>query len=140
VIRYFDASALVRRFVEEEGSDLVAMLLRDPSATSWFTQVEILSAGASRVQQGDMAPADHQRTAVALSRDMEGLVVLEMTGEVVSSRERLLLRHALRAGDAVQVASCMVLRDRAEVPVEFVTYDVRSNQAARREGLTVIGP
>jgi predicted nucleic acid-binding protein len=47
----------------------------------------------------------------------------------------LLTRHALRAADAIQLASCMDLRDRLQIPSLFVCHDDRLLAAARREGL-----
>lgn len=59
---------------------------------------------------------------------------------MVTQARSLLLRHPLRAGDAIQLASCLVLRDRAELPVAFLAFDRRLNEAAVREGLSLPPP
>jgi predicted nucleic acid-binding protein len=136
VIHYFDFSALVKRYIEEPGSDTVESLLQDGiAATSRFTHVEILSAVGRRYRDGDIAAKDHQRIVSSLRRDFDALVVVELTGAVVEESERLLIRHALRAGDALQLASCIVLRERTENQVAFVAFDERCNEAAISEGL-----
>jgi predicted nucleic acid-binding protein len=49
----------------------------------------------------------------------------------------LLLRHRLRAGDAIQLASCAQLQKNVGAPVQFIVYDARLTDAAREEGLTL---
>jgi uncharacterized protein len=136
LIHYYDASALVKRYVQEPGSERVAsLLLEGIAATARYTHLEILSALARRLRQGDLAVADHRYIETNLRRDFEKLVAVELTAEVIREAERLLAGHALRAGDAVQLASCIVLQARTEVPVTFVAFDERCNHAARAEGL-----
>lgn len=47
----------------------------------------------------------------------------------------LLLRHPLRAGDAIQLASCLYLQRELAQPVPFIGFDDRRVEAARCEGL-----
>ena len=52
---YFDSSALVKRYIEEKGSDKVNALLEEKSvaATSRLTYAEILAAITRRHKTGD---------------------------------------------------------------------------------------
>jgi hypothetical protein len=138
VIRYFDASALVKRYVEEAGSDRVAHLLANgTAATARYSQVEVLAALARRTRDGDLSPRDRSRLAAVLERDMARFVVVELTGTVVALAGRLLSQHPLRAGDALQLASCRVLEEMTGAPVELVAFDDRLLEAAQAEGVTV---
>jgi hypothetical protein len=56
---------------------------------------------------------------------------------VSADAESLLLRHALRSGDAVQLASCLYLQRETGERVPFAALDERLNDAARAEGLTL---
>ena len=56
----------------------------------------------------------------------------------ISDARALLLRHRLRAGDAVQLASCLYLQREMNQPLPFVAFDDRLAEAARHEGLTVV--
>ncbi len=49
----------------------------------------------------------------------------------------LLKRHPLRAADALQLASCLELEKGIRLPVLFVAYDGRLNEAAKKEGLEI---
>jgi hypothetical protein len=66
--------------------------------------------------------------------------MVEMTQEITSDARTLLLRHPLRAGDAIQLASCIYLQRQPAQAVPFVAFDGRLVKAARAEGLTVITP
>jgi predicted nucleic acid-binding protein len=50
----------------------------------------------------------------------------------------LLARHPLRAADAIQLASALMLSTRSGRAVDFVVYDHRLADAAAAEGLRVL--
>ena len=50
----------------------------------------------------------------------------------------LLARHPLRAGDAIQLASALLLRRELSEAVTFAAYDDRLKAAAKAEGLFVV--
>jgi uncharacterized protein len=139
VTRYFDASALVKRYVRERGSTTVRRLLGSGStATSRLSEVEISSGIARRAREGAFTLQQRDRMLSALVLDVPALVIVEMTPEITADARALLLRHPLRAGDAVQLASCVYLQWQLAQPVPFVAFDRRLVQAARVEGLIVI--
>jgi hypothetical protein len=53
-------------------------------------------------------------------------------------RRGLLIRHSLRSGDAVQLASCLYLQRETGEQMSFAAFDDRLATAARDEGLTLI--
>src|SRR6185369_9597196 len=104
-MRYFDASALVKRYVRETGNVKVRRLLSsDVSATSRLSAVEITSALMRRSREGAFVDAERDRAFAVLSRDMAALLVVELTPDIVARAQALLKRHTLRAGDAIQLA------------------------------------
>jgi predicted nucleic acid-binding protein len=140
VIRFFDASALVKRYVREAGSPLVAAeLKRGPAAVSRLSLLEITSALCRRCRQGDLTARQRDRLLDALRDDARHLLVVEVTAAVVDRSSALLRGHDLRAGDAIQLASGLGLRDRTGASVTFVAFDDRLRRAALREGLEVPG-
>jgi len=138
--RYFDASALVKRYVREAGSSTVRRLLASGTpATSRLSEVEVASAVARRAREGSFAPSHRDRMLAALDRDLPALAVVEMIPDITAEARALILRHPLRAGDAIQLASCLYLQRELREPVPFVAFDERLLRAARAEGLTVVG-
>ncbi len=138
-MRYFDASALAKRYVRERGSVKVRRLLSsDLAATSRYSAVEIASALARRTREGAISPGDRERTLNALQADLSAMLIVELTSEVVIRAQALLQRHSLRGGDAVQLASCLNLREELEDEVVLVAFDDRLLAAARKEKAAII--
>lgn len=134
MIRYFDSSALVKRYVREQGSGQVRRLLRTGVAvTSRLSPVEIVSALARRRREGDL-PASHLKRIVAeIRRDARQLVLVDLTEAVAERARELLLVHALRASDAVHLASCLLLKEEAGAEVALIAYDDLLIAAAKAE-------
>jgi predicted nucleic acid-binding protein len=137
-MRYFDASALVKRYVREKGSVKVRRLLSsDVSATSRLSAVEIASALMRRSREGAFADAERVRAFAVLPGDLAALLVVELTPDIVTRAQALLQRHALRAGDAIQLASCLFLQEELGEKTTLVAFDERLTAAARREKLKI---
>ena len=139
-MRYWDSSALVPLLVaEQRSSTLVAELERDSTVIAWWgSTVECVSALARLEREGSVEPP---ATRIALER----LDALEMSWAEVQPSDgvrslaiRLLRMHALRAGDALQLAAALVAAEGHPGSLTFVTLDDRLALAAEREGLAVV--
>lgn len=138
---YFDASALAKRYVREAGSAAIVRLLIDAvPATSRLSQVEVASALARRQREGAMSAAERDRALARLEDDIAVFHVVELSTAVAGAARRLLIRRALRASDAVQLASCLHLAEELGTPPELVAYDLPLVTAARSEGVRVLSP
>jgi predicted nucleic acid-binding protein len=139
VTRYFDASALVKRYVRERGSLVVRRLLAGGvAATSRLSEVEIASGIVRRAREGAFGARDRDRALAALQLDLPALAIVEIVPEITADARALLLRRPLRAGDAIQLASCLYLQRQLSRSVPFVVFDDRLAQAAQAEGVTVL--
>jgi uncharacterized protein len=139
VTRYFDASALVKRYVSETGTVTVRRLLASGTvATSRLSEVEVSSGIVRRTREGALTVPRRDRILAALQRDLPALAIVEVIPEIAADARELLLRHPLRAGDAIQLASCLYLQRQLAEPVPFVAFDRRLAAAAHAESLTVI--
>jgi predicted nucleic acid-binding protein len=138
-MRFYDASALVKRYVREADSARVRRLLRSGEvALSRHSEVEVVSAFARLAREEAMSVAQRDRAAAAFVSDLMAWHVVESTPEVMATARRLLLQHQLRAGDAVQLSAALVLQvGLGEALEEFVAYDVRILGVARAEQLAV---
>jgi predicted nucleic acid-binding protein len=133
---------LVKRYVREAGAVSVRRLLKaDPAAASRLSEVEVASALVRRAREGAFPAEERDRALASLADDFATLIIVEFTPEITADARALLLRHRLRAGDAVQLASCLYLQREMSGPLPFVVFDDRLAEAARHEGLTVVsGP
>lgn len=141
MITFLDASALVKNYIEEDGSSEVRGCLASTlPAISRLTLVEVASALARRCREGDLSTWDRDRLLADLREDADALYLLELAPEVVSSAQELLVRHPLRAADAIQLSSCLVLQRWMARPVSFAAFDRRLLDAAEQEGLDTVRP
>ncbi|MDN4480676.1 type II toxin-antitoxin system VapC family toxin [Demequina muriae] len=136
---YLDTSALVKLCVLETGTPLVVGLWKhaDALVTSRIADAEVRSvlAAAERIGRIDAAPA-----AQARDRWKElwpSLAIVEVTASLAKHAGDLADRRPLRAGDALHLASALLL---AEAKPVFAAWDRRLGAAARAEGLTVLPP
>lgn len=129
----------MKRYVREPGTALVRRLLEESSpATSRLSEVEVASAVARRSREGTLPTAARDRVLRAWAADLQALHLIEVTDETAGVARALLLRHALRAGDAIQLASCLILQQALRTPVPMVAFDGRLREAAVGEGLTLV--
>jgi len=140
VTRYFDASALAKRYLDEAGSAGVRRLTASGTvATSRLSEIEIMSAVERRVREGVLSRDDRSAIAAALGRDLASMIVVELTADIVTLAKDLLGRHALRSSDAIQLATAVYLAGQLGRRPPFVVFDARLSAAAAAEGLSVAG-
>jgi predicted nucleic acid-binding protein len=108
------------------------------SATARLSAVEVASALVRRCREGAFPAAERDRALSALAADLATLRVVELSPAVVVEARSLLLRHPLRAGDAIQLASALLLKRELKVEVDFAVFDDRLKAAAKAEGLDPI--
>ncbi len=129
----------MKRYVREPGAVSVRRLLKaDPAAASRLSEVEVASALVRRAREGAFTVEERNRALASLADDFASLIIVELTPEIATDARALLLRHRLRAGDAMQLASCLYLQREMGQPLPFVAFDDRLTEAARHEGLTVV--
>jgi predicted nucleic acid-binding protein len=129
---------LVKRYVREAETDVVRRLLSEgTAASSRLTEVEISSAIVRRSGEGGMSQKNRDVILSTLREDFASLYVVELSAAIVSLCHELLVRRLLRAGDVIQLASCIHLRDEVGQPTQFISYDQRLTEAAAYEGLEV---
>ena len=137
--RYFDASALVKRYVREAGSVTMRRLLASGiAAISRLSEVEVSSGLIRRAREGAFTTPRRDRMLAAFQRDVPALAIVEMIPEITADARTLLLRYPLRVGDGIQLASCLYLQRQLAQPVPFVAFHRRLVEAAHAEGLTVV--
>ena len=111
----------------------------DVAAISRLSEVEVASALARRTRIGDVTPEERDVALATLERDLASFVVVELVPDVASRARTLLNAYSLRASDAIQLASCHLLRERLDHNVPFVAFDERLVVVARESGATVLG-
>ena len=88
-----------------------------------------------RAREGAFTTTELDRALDAFAADLEAIIIVELTRNVTAGATGLLRRHQLRAGDAIQLASCLFLHKQVEETVPFAAFDRRLAGVARLEGL-----
>jgi predicted nucleic acid-binding protein len=135
-VRFWDTSAILPLVVAEPMSPAVAALARSDEVLVvwWGTRLECTSAVCRRQREGSLSAVDeaHARTILrALASTWTEVLPTERLRTIA---ERLLSVHALRASDALQLASALESRGASPGGGSFVCLDDRLRDAARREG------
>lgn len=105
-------------------------------AAAEVTYVEAHSALA-RMRAGERLTAPGYRAKRSeFDEFWTGLVVADISTQVIRRAADLAARHVLRAYDAVQLAAALVVREADEI--EFACWDAELRRAGRAERLTVI--
>ena len=93
---------------------------------------------SASAREGAFTIHERDRALASLADDLATLIIVEFTPEITADARALLVRHLLRAGDAVQLASCLYLQRELSQRLPLVAFDDRLADAARHEGLTVV--
>ena len=147
---YLDASALIKRYAPESGSQWIVRLT-DPGADtaiilSEITLVEVAAAFAAKHRSGQGFTREQRDRALSrfFQECDEHLTLLQVDRYVIDAAVELTQSYRLRGYDAVQLASGMVaqreLAAQGYSPVTFVTADEELLMAARAAGLAVENP
>ncbi len=102
---------------------------------SFITPVEITSAIWRRTDLGrnDRVSAERQRAQLELAWS-----VFERYGEILALAHRAIMRHSLRTGDAIQLASALLFCGGETAQLPFVTLDDELRRAAASEGFPTL--
>jgi hypothetical protein len=137
MIYFLDASALVKRYVMEPGTERIRPLFRRGAnvAVSRMSEVEVASALVRRMVAGDLDHVQVEAHLSSLSTDLLLCDVVEICSSVIRLARELVGAHALRAYDAVQLACA--LRAKGRGALTFLCADGELTDAAAAEGLRV---
>lgn len=140
---FADSSALVKLYVPEEGSESVRGLV--DLVVSQICRVEVPSAFWRKQRLGEIGVEHAATLAAAFEVDLWGsgeeperFVVVRIDGRVLDRAARLCAQHGLRAYDAVQLASALLVRAVDPGCSAVAAFDVALRAAAGAEGFDLV--
>ncbi len=146
---YLDASAVVKRYLREPGSQWVRDLLRAPRAQH-FTSIELLPVevicALTRAHRERRISASQKERliGIALADSRTDIGLLAVSQAVLDLAAELAKRHPLRAYDALHLATAVDwANDLTSVGLSapiFVSADENLLATARAEGLAAENP
>jgi predicted nucleic acid-binding protein len=139
-MKFWDSSAIIPLCLEEPSSKQVKGLAKkdEDLIVWWGTGVECISAMARRRREGGLTRQAERGAGVALSALATEWSEVQPTDSVRNRAVRLLMVHALRAADALQLAAALVWIEEDTSGAEFVCLDQNLRAAAQLEGFVVL--
>lgn len=133
---YFDTSALVKLYIEEDGSDIVNDYTDKATivSTSRIAYAEALSAFVRCRDEKVLSKKDYNKCITSFKSDWEMYFVIEASEKVVKIAGDLIENHSIRGFDSIHLASAMVLRKEINQNIDFMCWDNRLLKAAKKEG------
>ena len=133
---YLDTSALVKLYIDEDGSDIVndhtdrATIV----STSRIAYAEVLSAFIRCKDEKVLSKNNYDKCITCFKFDWEMYFVIEVSEKIVEIAGNLIESHSIRGFDSIHLASAMVLRKEINQSIDFMCWDNRLLEAAKKEG------
>jgi len=144
-IHYLDASAWVKRYIGEEGSQRInAWMNQNPLVASAALGVtEVLSAVVRKARAGELSEPERDQILDDVWAEFDAFAHVYHTAPVMSRARELAFRFGLRGADTVHLSSALWLE--AHLPSELnsvtmITSDRELAEAADQTELAVYDP
>lgn len=141
MILYLDTSALVKRYVIEEGTNVVDRLWQKATyvATSVVAYAESMAAFSRKTREGLLNSDDFKRIITFLEADYKHFILIPVAEELNETIKGLVEKYPLRGFDAIHLASAILLSEGGLKEITFLCFDKLLSEAAYSEGLNIGG-
>ena len=135
---FFDTSALIKRYIEEAGSETVSELINDADEVfvSELTIIECFSALKRLLLERQLDEENYGYLKDELRQDFRFFSQVAVE-DALKYCEPLIDRYQLKTLDSVQLASAVYVKSEIN---SFICCDAKLSAAAGKEGLAVINP
>jgi len=130
---YLDTSALVKRYCEEEGSDVVNEVFESDNeiVTSYWTLAEAVAAIDKKVAKRQISEEERDFVISVLFSDvLNRITFVRISNEFIEAIIEMILAHHISADDALQLFSCII-----SISPIFLAADKGLIRAAKEESL-----
>lgn len=140
---FFDTSALVKRYADEEGTQTVDRLIENPDKSIVITSLSIIEiASAFRRKYNRGAITERQRDGLLDSFFQEAIDKFTVVPVDETSFEEafdLVLEDDLRTLDALQLGAALAVPT-PDLDLTFVCADDKLVEVAENQGISTINP
>ena len=140
MILFCDTSALLKLFIDEQGSDsmIKASSSSEGIAVCRITWAESMAAFAQRTRFKGASQSGLDQARSMFERAWPDFVIADVTQPLVEKAGMYADAFALRGHDSVQLAAAHNLHQQLDLPMTFACFDRRLNQAAQLLELEVL--
>ena len=140
MILYLDTSALVKLYVEEEHSFVVAQAVSEAEivATHLIAYVEAQATFARLVREGIISEGEWENIQEAFKKDWFYYMKMGINQNLLERASEFAKAFALKAYDSVHLAAADLLLKTTRESIVFGCFDKKLNQAAKIIGFGLI--
>jgi predicted nucleic acid-binding protein len=131
---FFDSSAFIKKFIQEQGSAEVDEYCQQASllGLSIICLPEMMSALNRKVRERNLSTENYHNLKEQIAEDIKDIQIVNLVPEVVEGSIALLENNMLRSLDALHLSCAITWNSDL-----FVSSDKRQIQAAEKSGLQV---
>jgi predicted nucleic acid-binding protein len=138
---FFDTSALVKRYYEEDGSENVDELIEDEDSTVVITSLSIIEATSAFRRKYNQGEIEQDRMDQLLSTFFEEaideFVIVPIEESFMKYSFDLILTEDLRTLDSLQLSAALTVN---QENLKFISADKKLNAVAEEQGLKTHNP
>ena len=136
---YLDTSALVKCYLDERASkETIELTARaEVVATSLLSRTEVAAAIAKAVRLGLLSVETGRKAQKTFLSQWADFMRIPVTEALVARADILAWDYALRAYDAIQLASALTWQESVGMPVTLATFDRQLWKAGQKAGMPV---
>jgi predicted nucleic acid-binding protein len=138
---FFDTSALVKRYYEEDGSENVDELIEDEDSTVIITSLSIIEATSAFRRKHNRGEIEQERMNRLLStffeEAIEDFVIVPIEESFMKYSFSLILAEDLRTLDSLQLSAAITVN---QENLKFISADKKLNEVAKEQELETHNP
>jgi predicted nucleic acid-binding protein len=140
VILYLDASALVKRYIQEKASEDVNTWIdaAEMVVTGLITRVEVAAAIAHSGRMKLISPDETLAALRQFRSEWESFQRLPISENTVIRSSDLAIEHNLRGYDATHLACALIWQETLGMPVTLASFDSQLIEAARNVNMATL--
>lgn len=139
MILYLDASALVKRYIEEDGSAETNAAIAEAEAvgTNLISRAEVAAGIMRSSRLSIITHAQAIKALASLHSEWESYLRLPVNEGTVARAEGLVRDYDLRGYDAVHLAAAIIWQEAIGESVALGTFDKELSESALEFGISV---
>jgi len=139
MIYFFDTSALIKRYIQEKGSNIVDALMdsADDIFVSAITRIESISAARRLLEEKNMNQSDFEMLKNNLASDFPFFTIVDFSDHIEEKAIALIEKYQIKTLDSIQLACCLSVKKDID---HLVTCDNKLEKTALEEGIDIVNP
>ncbi|MFH0974891.1 MAG: type II toxin-antitoxin system VapC family toxin [Spirochaetota bacterium] len=136
---FFDTSALIKKYIIENGSDKVDKLLNEAENVyiSAITEIETFSTFKRLLIEKAIDKEEYEILKNEFETDFQYYSIINFDKSISSNAKSLIEKYQLKSLDSIQLGTALYLKDEIDF---FVVCDEKLIKSGKQEGLKVIDP